>query len=154
MEPADEFWAAYLSTEPEGLGPDARYVEAFRFGNTDSMADELAALVLAGVKTTTSQLLRAVETPIRPGDHSVVLDAAGVPVCVIRTVLTEVVPFDAVGERFAFDYGEGDRTLEWWRAHLWDYYADECRRNGWEADPQMPLLCETFRVVHPAPGRS
>ena len=73
------------------------------------------------------------------------------PVCIIETTEVRVVPFCEVDARFAYDYGEGDRSLAWWRAHLWAYYVDECaslgRQAGRQAEGDMPLVCERFRVV-------
>lgn len=43
--------------------------------------------------------------------------------------------------------GEGERTLEWWKEHLWNYYAQECLQLGRQATEEMPLICERFRVV-------
>ena len=49
------------------------------------------------------------------GQHSVVYDGAGQPVCVIRTDHVSVGPLDEVLDpAFAWDEGEGDRTYEDW----------------------------------------
>lgn len=50
----------------------------------------------------------------------------------------------AVDAAFARDYGEGDRTLEWWHAEGAPYYADLAGRT--EGD--TVLICERFRVVY------
>ena len=62
-----------------------------------------------------------------------------------------VAPFEAIDARFAFDYGEGDRTLTWWRENLWDYYSRVCSSIGREPDSSMPLVCERFAVVFSEP---
>jgi uncharacterized protein YhfF len=49
------------------------------------------------------------------GDEHVVLNSKDSPICVIRTTELSILSFDQVDERFARDYGEGDRTLAWWR---------------------------------------
>lgn len=148
----DEFWSAFLASRFRELPPDLSYYEAFCFGNGADMADRLAALVRSGVKTATSALLREFEEsgrrPPHPGDLSVVLDGAGRPVCVIETIESSTIPFDQVDESFAVDYGEGDRTLEWWHENLWRYYVEECAVHGWIADRRMLLVCERFRVVY------
>jgi uncharacterized protein YhfF len=151
----EEFWAAFLRSQAGKLPADLRYYEAEPFGNTAEMADELAALVEAGVKTATSGLFWGYEAeglslPV-PGDYTVVLDSTGAPRCVTETVELRVIPFDEVDEPFAHEYGEGDRTLAWWREHLWDYYVAECAEHGWQPRPEMPLVCERFRVVYPPP---
>jgi uncharacterized protein YhfF len=86
------------------------------------------------------------------GDEHVVLDGAWSPVAVIRTTELSERRFCDVDEAFAYDYGEGDRTLSWWREHVFAWYASQCRELGIEATEEMPLLCERFEVVY-APGR-
>lgn len=147
----EAFWHEFLTTRPD-LPAGTRYYEAFMFGNGGELAAECAAAVLAGEKTATSGLLWALdaaeERPPRPGDFSIVLDEHGKPVCVIETIEASVRRFDEVDEQFAWEYGEGERTLSWWRSALWSYYARECAQHGWKPSERMPLVCERFRVVY------
>lgn len=126
----------------------ARYRDcpSFAFGDSPALADQLAALVVAGRKTAT---VMTPHDPNRPelGLLSIVLDGAGAPVCVIETVELTARRFDEVDEAFAFDEGEGDRTLPSWRAAHERYF----RRLGvFAAD--MPLICERFRLVEALPA--
>jgi uncharacterized protein YhfF len=150
---ADVLWKQYLSTLPESQR-DRQYFEAFQFGSGRAMADQIAHLVLDGIKTATSDLVWHIQArgklQWRPGDEHVVLDGNWRPVCVIRTTELDVRRFKDVDEAFAYDYGEGDRTLEWWREHLFAWYANECREIGREPSEDMPLLCERFEVVYVA----
>ena len=122
------------------------------------MANQLAQLVLDGVKTATSDLLWHLQAQGKPlwrvGDEHVVLDGYWRPVCVIRTTELEQRPFSAVDEAFVRDYGEGDRTIAWWREHVFSWYSTECRQIGCEPTYDMPLLCERFEVVYVAPDLS
>ena len=59
-----------------------------------------------------------------------VLNGNWMPVCVIRTTELETKPFGEVDEAFAYDYGEGDRTLQWWREHVFAWYARQCQVHG------------------------
>jgi uncharacterized protein YhfF len=149
----EQFWTSFLHSQEGRVPAYLRYYSAEPFGNTAAMANELAALVESGVKTATSGLLWDYEregvAPPVPGDFIIVLDSAGKPRCVTETVEMRVIPFNEVDEPFAFDYGEGDRTLAWWREHLWDYYVAECAKHGWQPSPDMPVACERFRVVYP-----
>jgi uncharacterized protein YhfF len=70
------------------------------------------------------------------------------PVCLIQTTEVRVLPFERIDAQFAYDYGEGERTLEWWKREMWRYYVDECKEIGRVATADMPLVCERFRVVH------
>jgi uncharacterized protein YhfF len=146
-------WNAFREERAAGPEPvNCRFYEAFRFGATEGSANELAALVVAGIKTATSDLLWALEQAHKPlvqvGDFSIVTDWEQRPLCVIRTTQVRIRPFEAVDERFAYDYGEGDRTLEWWKRELWTYYEQECQRIGRAATVEMPLACERFELVH------
>jgi histidinol-phosphate aminotransferase len=89
--------------------------EAWTFGDSADLADELLALVLAGTKTATSSALWEYEADHEPlpqvGELSLLLDGAGVPRCVIETTEVAVVPMDQVDAAFAAAEGEGDRTL-------------------------------------------
>ena len=113
----------------------------FAFGDSPELADELAALVLSGRKTAT---VTTPDDPDRPqlGQLSVVLGGDGRPLCVIETLELTERRFDEIDAAFAFDEGEGDRGLAFWRAGHERYF----RRLGVFA-PDMPLLCERFRLV-------
>ena len=91
----------------------------FAFGDSREMAHQFATLVREGVKTATCSALWTFEEEQKPlpqrGDHSVVLDGNCVPVTIIQTVEVFVVPFNEVPERFAYDEGEGDPSLAYWR---------------------------------------
>ena len=52
---ADELWKAYLEVLPESER-QRDYFEAFQFGAGREMANQLARLVLDGIKTATSDL--------------------------------------------------------------------------------------------------
>lgn len=83
------------------------------------MADELLALVLAGTKTATCSPLSEYQAEREPigevGRRSVVLDGRGRPACVIETCEVAIKRFDKVDAAFAYDEGEGDRSLACWR---------------------------------------
>jgi uncharacterized protein YhfF len=144
------FWSAACATQP---GLDAsRFYEAFAFGDSDAMADELAQLVLAGVKRATASLAWTYEVEQRPppkaGDLSIVQSSAGQPLCVIETTAVDAVPFEEVSAEFAAVEGEGDRTLASWRRDHQAFFERECKRIGRTPGPRMRVLCERFRVVY------
>jgi uncharacterized protein YhfF len=154
MEPhqnaVESFWQAYLDTLPRSE-QGRMYFEAFQFGAGREMANQLAQLVLDGIKTATSDLLWHLEHQGKPlwrvGDEHIVLNGNWAPVCVVRTTELSQRRFCDVDEAFARDYGEGDRSLAWWRQHLYAWYEKECIEIGREPSPDMSLLCERFAVV-------
>lgn len=51
MSKIEAFWQAYLASLPEHQRPDPPAYDAWDFGNTKELADELGHLVRTGVKT-------------------------------------------------------------------------------------------------------
>lgn len=128
---------------------------AWGFGATPEHADELLALVLNGVKDGTASSLWDYEATAEPlpevGEHSVVLDGTGQPRAVIVTTDVRTVPFDRVDPEHARAEGEGDQTLAYWRAsheRYWREHSEDPR--GWA--PDMPVVCERFRLLWPTPS--
>ncbi len=72
----------------------------------------------------------------------VMLNGSGVPKAILETVELIQKRFSEVDEAFAFDEGEGDRTLAYWRAAHRSYFE---RRGTFS--PDMLLYCERFHLV-------
>jgi uncharacterized protein YhfF len=145
----ESFWLAYqraCDVQVEGFSASA-------FGHTRALADELAALVEAGVKRAHATPLRDFEKDLeplpQPGEHLVVLDGEGEPRAIVRTTHVEKRHFSEIDDAFAFEAGEGDLTLRWWlTAHRQDYAA-RGEAEGWEAHERMELVLEHFERVWP-----
>jgi len=123
------------------MQPDVTRLKSFTFGDSPQMADRLAALVVAGVKTATcSAAAHGPDTHV--GEHQVCLDGAGCPVCVLETLSLRTLPFASVTPDMAAMEGEGDLSYRYWReAHI----AFFQREGSWS--PDMDVIFETFRVV-------
>lgn len=146
----ESFWNEFAQSV--GGVDDSRFYEAFYFGDSEEMANELAELVLVGTKRATAASVWSLEdegkeSPV-PGDLSVVTDWSGEPLCVIETIDVEVVRFRDVTEEFAATEGEGDGSLAYWREAHRDYYLRECEGSGQEFSEEMLIACERFRVVY------
>jgi uncharacterized protein YhfF len=146
------FWNAFCAEVGEDCS--ARFFEAFHFDDNEPTANELADLVLAGVKRATAGLVWSFESsggaPPKPGALSVVTYWDGRPVCVIETLEVEVLPFEQVSAEFAAIEGEGDGSLAYWRRVHWAYFGRECARVGREPSLSMPVACERFNVIYRA----
>ena len=117
-------------------------LETFSFGDGPDLANRLLELVLAGTKRATcwaeSQGLLSAEV----GKLMVVLDGQGAPKAVLKTIELTKRRFDEVDEAFAYDEGEGDLSLIFWRtAHTQYFRRLECFA------PDMMLWCERFEFV-------
>jgi uncharacterized protein YhfF len=111
------------------------------FGDSPELADELLALVRDGRKTATCWAV-AQMGPTAPGERSVVLDGAGRPALLVETLSCVAMRYCDVGPAFAALEGEGDLSLDHWRAAHRRYFT----RAGVFAE-DMDLWCETFRVL-------
>ncbi len=149
---ATNFWNEFLNSPTGKLTTCKAQPEAWGFGDGTEMADELGALVAAGIKTATASLMWEYESegnPLpKPGDLSIILDGSGSPLCLIETVAVEVRPFNQVDAQFAYDEGEGDRTPEFWRDAHWRFFTRTCREIGREPVQDMPVVCERFKLIY------
>ncbi len=122
------------------------------FGGTAEQADELLALVLDGTKTATASALwdyEAEEEELpQAGDLAIITDGGGHPRALIAVTDVQVVPFDQVTAEHAYAEGEGDRSLEFWR-EVHERALTEYRSHDRPFAQDQPVVCETFRVLHP-----
>jgi uncharacterized protein YhfF len=142
---------AFVEEARRATGEAIEKYDAWPFGDTPELADELAELVIHGPKRATAGLLAASEAdgdavPVE-GGYSVVTDGAGKPVCVIRTSKVVVQRLGDIDAAFAWDEGEGDRSLAYWRAAHHDFFG----RSGITYDEDSPVVCERFALVYPIP---
>jgi uncharacterized protein YhfF len=140
-------WQAAL--EAAFPGAEERYFAPMSIGNTRASADRGAELILGGIKTTTSSAHWEYPDGRIPfaGALSVLLDGDGRARAIIETERVEMVPFGEVDEAFAHAYGEGERTLSWWRAEIGASYQQEATRRGESFSDDYPLICEWLKVV-------
>jgi uncharacterized protein YhfF len=126
-----------LSAVPEKY----RSQRSFAFGDGPALADELLDLVIRGVKTATCSTEDEPNTSTR-GECWIVLDGRGMARCVIESTEVTYRRFGEVDADFAFEEGEGDRSLDYWRDAHRRYFA---RQGKFTED--MMLMCERFRLV-------
>jgi uncharacterized protein YhfF len=149
----DAFWQSYLATLPADARQHVLPYTVWSFADTPEAATKVGHLVRLGIKTTTSSLMWGMEHIGEPlpevGEIAVVVDGKGEPLCVIEVTAIEIKPFNAVDEQFAFEYGEGKRTLADWRSANWDYLTRWCAEIGRAPSETMPLGCQHFRLLYP-----
>jgi uncharacterized protein YhfF len=146
----EDFWREFCETAKLD---SATHYQVWFFGSSSKMARELAELVISGKKTATASLVSVNEltpeiAPIENG-YSVVTDFEGNPLCVIQTTEIRQLPFTEVDAQFAFDEGEGDQTLEFWRDVHWRYFTKEAAELGLEFNEKSLICCERFRLLFP-----
>lgn len=146
-----EFWFRYLKSINEDINSTSLKYTSWYFGN-EKIANELADLVLLGVKKATTSLyyfyeIENEELP-KSGDLSVITDFSGNAKCIIKTNSIKIIPFNKVSEHFAFKEGEGDKSLEYWRnAHI-KFFNEELSELGMKFSEEMLVVCEEFELVY------
>ncbi|WP_241573969.1 ASCH domain-containing protein [Rosenbergiella nectarea] len=118
---------------------------AWGFGDSATMADELANHVIEGRKTASCGSLTAYLNEASPptvGSYHIILNGREQPVCVIRIVAMRIVAFNKVEAEFAYKEGEGDRSLEYWRQEHKAFFT----RAG-DYSETMELVAEEFELV-------
>jgi uncharacterized protein YhfF len=130
-------------------GEEARYFLPMSVGSAPDHADAGAAAILDGTKTLTSSPLWDYADGTLPfvGALSVVLDGSRTPRGIVETVRVEIMPWSAITEEMARAYGEGERTVAWWRRAMGAFYADAAARHGAVFTEDMPCVWEWFVVA-------
>jgi uncharacterized protein YhfF len=130
-------------------GEESRYFTPMSIGDTPAAADEGAAAILSGDKTATSSAHWQYPDGRIPfvGALSVLLDGSGRARAIVETVRVEIIPFGSVDRDFAHAYGEGARTLDWWRSEVMAWYRSAAVRHGHDFSDATPIICEWITVA-------
>lgn len=125
--------------------------DAWCFGGDTLIANELAKLVVNGVKTATAsayQLYKLDNSPLPPlGGLNIILDSDKNAVCITETTKVYTCPFGEVAESHAFKEGEGDCSLSYWRKVHKDFFSKELKLYDLDFDENMMIVCEEFEIV-------
>ena len=147
----ENFWQEFCAENPE-INSDEPYQVWFFHHNRDS-SKKLAELVLLGKKKAGTSLVEGNESDTEDGGivggYSVVTDFDGNPQCVIQTTEIRRLPFVEVDAQFAFDEGEGDQTLEYWRKVHRKFFTEYCRQSGIAFAESMLVDCKRFKLLFP-----
>ncbi|GAB6093403.1 ASCH domain-containing protein [Furfurilactobacillus curtus] len=140
------FWQRFLNSNDLPVLPQP---EPWGFGNNPQMANDLAQLVVQGIKTATSSAVTDPinEPPVQVGDYDIVLDGQQQPVAIIKTVVQETMPFNRVTAEHAYHEGEGDRTLANWRSAHEAFWRQELAQEAIKFSDQLSVSCEVFELV-------
>ncbi len=153
----DRYWEQYLDSLPVDAKRPSGYADTVAFGFTWEHARAIAPLVRNGPKTATGDLVWSSEADGKPGarprDLWVVIAGPDEPVCIVEVTEVRVFPYDEVPHEYAWEGGEGDRTVRDWRRIYWKLIVSECKRIGREPDVKAPLSMERFRLVYSEPLR-
>jgi uncharacterized protein YhfF len=148
------YWQAFLATLPADSPYHHTSYVAEAWGDSPALADTLGTLIAEGTKTATCSSLweweaEAAEIP-HVGMITIVLDGRGTPLCIVEITDITIRAYDEVDAQFAYEEGEGDRSLESWREGHWRYFSRTLAKIGRTPTLDMPLVCELFKVIYRA----
>ena len=148
---AKELWHEFCMSK--GIAEDTPY-EAWAFCGGGSEGDELAALVLKGIKFGTASALDdyiyedALDELPKVGDYSVILLDNDEAVCVIRDYDVYTRPFGEVSHFHGYSEGEDDRTLNAWRRIHTEAFGPDLKEIGHPLTNDSKIVCEKFSVEY------
>jgi len=146
----DRYWREFCA---QVQLPPATVYQAWYFGDAPELARELVELVLRGPKRATAGLSEVNDglPQVKPiaGGYSVLTEHDGSPRAVIRTTQIDRRPFCEVDAAFAWDEGEGDRTLADWMDGHRRFFARELAAVGRAFDEEMLVDLERFELLYP-----
>ncbi|WP_432055917.1 ASCH domain-containing protein [Streptomyces sp. bgisy022] len=129
------------------MWPRVDGMRALELGAPGEMRDRLNSLVLEGRKTATTGLMAeyAEETEglEYPGERLALLDNDGRALATLEVTGVTRCSFADVPWEHARAEGEGDASLEDWRAGHRRFWNDE----GTPVEDDTPVVCIAFRVV-------
>jgi GNAT superfamily N-acetyltransferase len=88
------------------------------------------------------------DAPVADG-YSIVTEFDGRPRCVVRTTWLDQRPLREVDAVFAWDEGEGDRTLADWMDGHRRYFGRVCPSLGIAFSDDLPVVLERFELLYP-----
>ncbi len=136
----------------------AREPSSWGFASPGPLRDKLTALAFGGGKVVTSGLLAEYEIdgdPVeQPGDISILVDSAELPVALIENVLAKVIRLADMSDQDAIDEGEGYADAAAFRVShedFWNRSIEEVREGlgdpGFTITDDTLIVAERFRIV-------
>ena len=146
------YWEQFLDSLPADSPYRIRPFTAEPWGDSPAMADELGHLIADGTKTATCSSVWEWEFEgeawPQVGHLTIVLNGKGDPLCIIEVTEVELKRFNEVDAQFAYEEGEGDRSLAYWRAAHQRFFGRSMQKIGRTFAEDIPLVCERFRVIY------
>ena len=151
MTPAEAMWDDFTK---ENNITNTNYQTRW-FGSQDNPdeIDEYNKLIFDGIKHSTSKPLKyyAAKQEAIPqiGDYYILLDGQMKPVGIIKTVVSEIIPFIKISAEHAYHEGEGNRTLSDWKERMEQRFTKLAKSYDDQFSIDEPIVSETFELVYP-----
>lgn len=149
---AEQLWKDY--NETTDTNGDSYQTRWFGDQNQPTEVQAAAEAILNGTKTATTTPLdtytnEQVAIP-QPGDYNVLLNGDMKAVAIIKTVVSELIPFYRISAEHAWHEGDGDRTIGDWRARKTAEFTPTLEAHGHTLTSDTPMVSEVFEVVYRA----
>ena len=145
----EEMWQVFCHNTDTDIN---KRHDIWKFCGGGELADELANLVLGGIKTATASAKIAYdmygEALPGVGTYSVILFDNEEAACITRNIKVSVVPFHQVSAEHAYKEGEDDRSLEKWREVHRRAFTTDYQAAGLPFDEKGDCVLEEFEVVY------
>jgi len=144
-----EFWEKVKTV----CGIEGDFTDAWGFGDTPEVKQELLDLILEGKKRASTNLLIESELAGYPssgvGQFHIILDGNDVPTAVIQTVSLRKAKFNDIDEDHAYWEGEEDRTVESYLKEHVKYYTRVGKTLGFIFHEDLEVEFERFELIYP-----
>jgi uncharacterized protein YhfF len=148
--PAETMWNNFVTENNiEGGSYQTRW-----FGPQDQPDEinRLNELILSGKKRSTAKPLAyySAEQEAVPqvGDYFILLNGDMKPIAIIKTVVSELIPFLRVSGEHAYNEGEGDLSIEDWRTRTLAKFTKLMQKYDAVFTEDKPVVTEVFEVVY------
>lgn len=124
--------------------------QAWSFGDTPELANELADLVKIGKKTATTSAFELYEKdePLpQVGEYNIILDGSQNPVCITQTKEILLIPYKEITPDQARMEGEGDLSYAYWRKVHDAFFKPYFQEAGIEFRDDAMMIFEIFERV-------
>jgi len=144
-----EFWEKVKTV----CGIEGDFTDAWGFGDTPEVKQELLDLILEGKKRASTNLLIESELagypPSGVGQFHIILNGNDVPTAVIQTVSLRKAKFNDIDEDHAYWEGEEDRTVESYLKEHVKYYTRVGKTLGFIFHEDLEVEFERFELIYP-----
>lgn len=147
-EQAQKYWNEYWQGK---TAPTNVTAEQWGWEGT-AMADELADLILKGIKTASCAsydecLYYNEDLLSKIGSYTIVLNRKDEPVGIIKYTDMTIIPMNEVTEEIARAEGEGDLSYDYWYEGHKKFFTELIPQIGKEFSEAMPLAVERFELI-------
>jgi uncharacterized protein YhfF len=144
-----DFWEDFVSRNEEYKLHSIPSIDWFC--NDEELTNQLANLVIKGLKTATCSALIdyqiTKEDLPKVNDLKIIVDWHKNPICITKTKSVVIKKFNEIDEEFARKEGEGDKSLAYWQNAHKTFFSNYLKTLGVAFTDELKLVCEEFEKI-------